>query len=107
MTHGNYSAGDEGEAMSDTPITDASEFKPEQSNGESDGGYVPSKVSRQLERELAAANARLADLRRLAEKWRTERDFLATGEGADRVAKAREFLESLSNNTPHRQEEAK
>ena len=95
--------------MSDTPITDASEFKPEQSNGESDGGYVPSKVSRQLERDLAAANARLADLRRLAEKWRTERDFLATGEGADRVAAqaydecARECLARLGdgNNTPH------
>ena len=72
--------------MSDTPITDASEFKPEPSDGPSDGGYVSATLARRLERELASANARLADLRRLAEKWRTERDFLATGEVADRVA---------------------
>lgn len=47
--------------MSDTPITDASEFKPEPSDGPSDGGYVSATLARQLERELAAANARLAD----------------------------------------------
>ena len=46
--------------MSDTPITDASEFKPEPSDGPSDGGYVSATLARRLERELASANARLA-----------------------------------------------
>ncbi|MCK9154734.1 MAG: hypothetical protein M0P12_01320 [Paludibacteraceae bacterium] len=35
---------------------------------------------------MSPSTSLLADLRGLVETWRTERDFLSTGEGADRTA---------------------